>query len=72
MSMDEIRWLGDMERLEIKPGDKFVLMVPGVISMEVHDRIQEVWEKFHGGDPDDFKLLILDQGIKLGVIGETA
>lgn len=63
----EIRYLGDLQRLEIKPGDKFILTVPGSISYEQATRIREAWQKFAGGDKDD--LLILEGEMKLGVIG---
>lgn len=66
---EEIRFLGDLQRLAVKPGDRFVLTVPDVISGETAARIQASWKGFVGSDADAPKLLILSGGMKLGVIG---
>lgn len=65
---EEIRFLGDLERLELKPGDRFVLSCDGKISAENVARIQALWREFAGEDAHRFPLLILDGGMKLGVI----
>lgn len=66
-----IRFIGDMERLVVKPGDRFVLSINGAISPAAHDNIQRAWTAFvKGVDPAPL-LLILDAGAKLGVIGQA-
>lgn len=67
---DEIRFIGDLDRLEIKPGDKFILTAPGPISAQGYAEIQRAWRDFVGGEPDQFKLLILESGIKIEVLEE--
>lgn len=69
MSEREVRWLGDLQRLDIKPGDKFVLTMPGSLSEETVSRIQQVWREFVGGDEP--KILVLSAGMKLGVFGDA-
>lgn len=64
---EEIRFLGNLNRLELKPGDRFVLSTDERISMETHDRIQRIWGCFVG-NPESYPLLILESGMKLGVI----
>ena len=39
MAENEIRFLGDLERLDPKPGDKFVLSVDRPLTAHAHDRI---------------------------------
>jgi hypothetical protein len=63
-----ISWIGDLQRLEMKPGDKFVLTVPRMLSREQSDYLRKGWEQFVGGDTEKFKLLILTEGMKLGLI----
>ncbi|QOF71469.1 hypothetical protein IG197_27640 [Aminobacter sp. SR38] len=67
-----IEFLGDLQRLDLKPGDRFVLTMNGPVSMDTAARIRDAWTHFVGGDEDQFKLLILDGGCKLGVIGSEA
>ncbi|MEQ1403840.1 hypothetical protein ABK249_02745 [Neorhizobium sp. Rsf11] len=72
MVMMEIQ-IENLRRLELRPGDKFVLSVSGRISMERCAHMKEVWELFVGSDADRFPLLILDEGMKLSVIsGDVA
>lgn len=61
----EVRFVGEMERLEIGPGDRFVLTTDQPISQKDAARIQTAWATFAG---EDVKLLILDQHMKLGAI----
>ena len=65
---DEIRFVGDLQRVDVRPGDRYVLTVARPISNEMHLRIQAVWKDFMGaGAPI---LLVLEDGMKLGVFGE--
>lgn len=61
----EVRYLGDLQRIEVKPGDLFVLKVPGKISLETAERIREQWERATDGT----KLIIIEDGCELGVFG---
>ena len=64
-----IRFIGDMERMVVQPGDRFILTIPGAISREEHDHIQAAWAGFAKSlDPAPL-LFVLDAGAKLGVIG---
>ncbi len=64
----EIRFLGDLQRLEVKPGDRFVLQVDYHPTAEMLDRFREVWRRVMG---DDVPLLVLEKGAKLGVVSLT-
>lgn len=66
---DEIRFLGDLQRLDLKPGDRFVLTCEHHLSEDAHKRIQETWKRFMGGD-DAAGLLIIESGMKIGVIND--
>ena len=67
MGAPEIRYLGDLQRLELKAGDRFVLTVDRHLSAENHAAIQRVWADFVG-QADRLPLLVLEPGMKLGVI----
>lgn len=62
-----INFLGDLARIEVRPGDRFVLMTDGAVSHDMAVRITEEWKRFMG--PDAPRLMILSDGIKVGVIG---
>lgn len=64
----EIRFVGDLQRLELKPGDRFVLTVDRPVSGEMAAKLREAWARFVGDDREDLKLLILGSGMKLGAI----
>jgi hypothetical protein len=69
MAENEIRFLGDLQRIERKPGDVFVLRVEQSISMQTHARLQEIWERvWTDTDVPIPKLLVLDSGMKIGVV----
>lgn len=67
---DEIN-MGNLARLELKPGDRFVLTAPGPLRMETVERIREKWREFVGGIEEKFPLLVLDSEMKLVVINDT-
>lgn len=62
-----VRFLGDLQRLEVKPGDRFVLNSERHLSREQCLVLQRIWQEFYG-DSEAPKLLILDPGMKLGAI----
>jgi len=64
-TVDGIRFVGELQRLDVKPGDRFVISVPGPIPMEACERIRQQWKDFIGGD---VPVLILSDGIKIGAI----
>lgn len=61
----QVKFLGDLQRLECQPGDKFVLMCPGAVTNAMQRDIQNIWHEFIGNDT---KLLILPNGYSLGVV----
>jgi len=63
--VDEIRFVGELRRVDIKPGDKFVLRFDQPLSLDAIARFQSYWERFAGpGVP----LLVLDSHAELSVI----
>lgn len=62
-----VTFLGNLARIEVKPGDRFVLMTDGPVSEETARRFTEEWKRFMGSDAP--KLMILSDGIKIGAIG---
>lgn len=61
----EIRYLGDLQRLQLSPGDRLVLSTEAHISPEVAARIRHEFDRQLPG----VGLIILDGGTKLGVVG---
>jgi len=59
-------YLGELPRLDVRPGDKFVLMVPDIISAEEARCMRRIWAEFMGGD--EKQILVLGRGIEVGVI----
>jgi hypothetical protein len=64
MAEDQIRFLGDLQRLEVRPGDVFVLKSRQPLSSEQLKRIHEMWEQNGPGG----KLFIQGDGFELGVV----
>lgn len=64
----EIRYLGDMQRLRLEPGDIIVLMVPATIKLSSHaiERLNEAAKDAFGGQ---HKVVVLEEGIRVGVMG---
>lgn len=63
----EIRFLGDLQRLEIRPGDVFVLTCDSAISRDQEEALLARWREAARGAP----LVILDRGARLGVAGSS-
>lgn len=55
---------GNFSRIDIRPGDKFVLFAPFALSSDAVERIRTAWREFAG----DVPIMILDNGMSLGVI----
>jgi hypothetical protein len=67
-----IRFLGNLKRLERKPGDVFVLMCSQLLTGEVRFHIQHEWHNAWEGQQGRVPtLLILQEGMKLGVVGDA-
>jgi len=58
---------GDLQRVDVRKGDLFVLSFPNAITCEVADAAQKMWESMFEGETVP-KLLILSKGAKLGVV----
>lgn len=65
----DIRFVGDLQRLQPQPGDVFVLTVDRDINMEQSDILRRYWEQVMG---PEVKLLVLAPGMKLGVVAAVA
>lgn len=60
-----VRYLGDVQRLALKPGDIIVITVDGMISSEQASRLKDnVLATIGGG----YKVMVLDSRSKLGVL----
>jgi hypothetical protein len=66
MENQEIRYLGDMQRLSPKEGDVFVITFEGTLSDSSRNYIQNNWNKLM----PEFKLFIIDNGMKLDCIAK--
>lgn len=62
----EIRFLGDLQRLVVHPGDVLVLNCDQVLSDEVATRLKSALLAAVG---QDVRVIILGQGMRLGVVG---
>lgn len=63
--VDEIRYLGDLQRLSLKPGDKLVLTMKGHVSVQMAENIAAQVKKTIG----DVPLIVLEEGMTIGAIG---
>jgi hypothetical protein len=61
----EIRYLGDLQRLALKPGDRLVLRVDHLITAEQSARLREGVSRWAGGAT----VLVLESGMTLGAVG---
>ena len=65
----EIRFLGDLQRLQLKPGEKLVLRTKERLSAETCERLSTNLRLMLG---DDVPVIVLDGGLQMGVIGPHA
>lgn len=63
----EIRFIGDLQRLELKPGDILVLKVDFKLSDSARNAL---YREIRAAFPDH-RILILDTGIDMGVLSPT-
>lgn len=64
-------WRGELRRMEIKPGDRFVLMFHDFLTPHARNYIREQWAAFMDEDPSKSRLIILEGGAKIGICGHT-
>ncbi len=65
--MNEIEFLSNLQKLELKPNDIVVLNLEGTITQSKYDMIQERWDSIRKPLGIDNKLLVLENGSKVGV-----
>jgi hypothetical protein len=61
----EIRYLGDVQRLQLEPGDVVVLTYSGMLSEEARAYLAKYVSESLGRD-----VLVLDSGVQIGVMGK--
>lgn len=66
LDAERIRYLGDAQRLCLKPGDVVVLTLRQIVSVEVANRIKDAIQSTIPGH----KVLLLEPDMKIGVIGK--
>lgn len=64
METNEIRFLGDLQRLRPEPGDVFVLTCEGRLSAESADHLRRYLAEALNGA----KVLVLDSGLRIGCV----
>jgi hypothetical protein len=65
MTDQEIRYLGDVRKLDLGPNDVIVIEYSGPISQDSVRRLTEYVSEAIG---TDHKVLVLGEGLKLGVL----
>lgn len=63
----EVEKVGELKRLDVRPGDRFVLTSEKVLTPEQMRHIKAAWKDYFGGGfvPE---IIVLDGGLELGVI----
>ena len=64
LDLSKIKYLGDVQRLEVRPGDVVVLSVAAPLSMATSKRLVTYVEGILPGT----RCIILDGGLKIGVL----
>ena len=62
----EVRWLGDVQRIELLPGDRLVVSVPGHMGQAQFENLKRRLEDLIPGH----QVILLLDGITLGVLAE--
>ena len=65
----KIDYLGELSRLDVKPGDRFVITYPGRLTMDNARAVEAWWLRCIG--PDGPPVLVLDNGMKIGAIRDA-
>lgn len=66
ISAERIRYLGDLQRLELKPWEHLVLTVDAPLSHDCHQRLRDSLEALL--PQIGCKVIILERGMTLGVL----
>jgi hypothetical protein len=64
-----IRFVGELQRLELRPGDKFVLVFPSHITHDTAERLKQTWKDFAG---EDYPCAVISDGMKLAVLTDPS
>ena len=67
-----VRFLEDMQRLEVKDGDVIVLRHPMRLSADDIVRLQTFFGDILDSASYKLKVLVLDEGMGIGVLGKSA
>ncbi len=65
---ENVNILGDLQRLTLEPGDKFILSSRHPLPAQAHAMLREAWAEFHSDRSEVPKLLIVDDRLKLQVV----
>ena len=60
-----LSFMGDLVKLNVTPGDVFVVMPKRPISEATAEALRAVWEEHFG---DDCPLVVLEEGMRIGVL----
>ena len=60
-----LSFMGDLMKLNVSPGDVFVVMPKRPISEATAEALRIVWEEHFG---DDSPLVVLEEGMRIGVL----
>ena len=64
-----IRFEGDVRRISIQPGDRFVLTLRGMpLTPEVMEQLRASWKLFWENEPDAPKLFVTHAGAELVIV----
>lgn len=64
-----VRYLGDIQKLSLAPNDILVLSLDRPVPIELAMRLREMVRKVAG---DDRKVMILEPGMKVGVLEQAS
>ena len=65
---ESIKWLGTIQKVDLKPGGIVVLSINENISYDQHKRIEDWWRALQSVCNIDNKILILDNGMKISIL----
>lgn len=68
MEQKTMVYLGDLQRFEVRPGDRFVLTLDHEVTADTLSRLKAYWKEQMG---DETKLLILCKGMRLEVVSAS-
>jgi hypothetical protein len=69
--MMDVRFQGDIHRVQLLPEDRYVLTCDEVLSQEQVAAIGRAWAEFVGEGRTVPRLLVLDDGKRLNVYADT-